>query len=165
MTTDERAPWWHGTRGEWWVVGQIAMIALVFFGPRRAAAIPDWPLHWSAITTPLGAFFMFAGALLLIAGGMRLRENLTPLPRPKSDGSLVERGVFRLVRHPMYSGGIVASYGWAIFVESWLTAGYATLLLLFLDRKSAKEERWLTEKYPRYAEYRRRVKKLIPFVY
>lgn len=30
-----KTPWWKGTRGEWYVVAQIALIVLVFFGPRN----------------------------------------------------------------------------------------------------------------------------------
>ncbi len=46
-----------------------------------------------------------------------------------------------------------------------LTAMYAIVLLLFLDVKSRREERWLSAKYPAYAVYQKRVHKLIPFVY
>lgn len=39
------------------------------------------------------------------------------------------------------------------------------LLFIWLDRKASLEERWLQERFPDYAVYRRRVKKLIPWVY
>jgi protein-S-isoprenylcysteine O-methyltransferase Ste14 len=39
------------------------------------------------------------------------------------------------------------------------------VLAAFLDRKAAREERWLEEKFPDYPEYRRRVRKFIPFLY
>jgi len=89
------APWWKGARGEWLVVAQLALMALVFFGPR------------------------------------------TLLGRP----------------------------AWALLVQGWLTLGYAALLFVFLDFKSRREERWLTEKFPAYGDYRQRARKLIPFVY
>jgi protein-S-isoprenylcysteine O-methyltransferase Ste14 len=41
----------------------------------------------------------------------------------------------------------------------------AVVLFLFFDRKSRSEEAWLLETYPSYAEYRGRVKKLIPGIY
>ena len=65
----------------------------------------------------------------------------------------------------MYSGGVLLSLGWALFVGSWLTVGYAAILFVFVDIKSRLEERWLAEKFPGYAEYRRRVRKLVPFLY
>jgi protein-S-isoprenylcysteine O-methyltransferase Ste14 len=87
------------------------------------------------------------------------------LPFPKDGADLVQTGPFALVRHPMYSGGLVLAVGWALCVQSWLTLGYAIALFVFLDAKSRREERWLAEKFPAYASYRRRVRKLIPFVY
>ena len=42
---------------------------------------------------------------------------------------------------------------------------YAALLFLLFDAKARREEAWLVEKFPSYAEYRRRVRKLVPFVY
>ncbi len=36
-----KSPWWKGTHGEWYVVGQIVLIVLVFFGPRT---YQGWPI-------------------------------------------------------------------------------------------------------------------------
>ena len=106
-----------------------------------------------------------SGVCLLLAGLVRLGSNLTPLPFPKEDATLVQTGPYRLVRHPMYSGGIILAYGWALAAGGWLTLAYATVLLVFLDIKSAREEQWLAERFPDYSDYQRRVRKLIPFVY
>jgi protein-S-isoprenylcysteine O-methyltransferase Ste14 len=69
------------------------------------------------------------------------------------------------VRHPIYSGLILAALGWAFWVHGWLTIGYVVVLFVFFDIKSRREERWLAEKYAGYEAYRKRVHKLIPFVY
>lgn len=65
----------------------------------------------------------------------------------------------------MYAGGIVLAYGWALAVHGWLTLLYATVLIVLLEIKSTREERWLVEKFPDYSEYQRRVSKLIPFIH
>ena len=57
------------------------------------------------------------------------------------------------------------SIGWALQTQGILTLGYAILLAAFLDVKASREERWLCAKFPDYESYRRRVRKLIPFVY
>lgn len=57
------------------------------------------------------------------------------------------------------------AFGWGLWVHGWLTLGYALLLFVFFDLKSSREERWLREKFPGYDAYRRRVRKLIPFIY
>ncbi len=108
---------------------------------------------------------MVAGGVLLVAGLVRLGRGLTPLPYPKDGAELIQTGPFALVRHPMYSGGLILALGWALYVQGWLTLGYVVALFVFLDVKSRREERWLAERFPTYATYQQRVRKLIPFVY
>ncbi len=160
-----RVHWWEGTRGEWYVVAQIALIALVFFGPRT---YPGWPL-WTTPFTWLGSIggsiSLTTGTLLFMAAIFRLGSNLTPLPYPKEQGTLVETGPYRLVRHPIYFGGLLIAFGWAFLTHSWLTIGYAITMLVFFDIKSRQEERWLKDKFSGYDAYQKRVRKLIPFIY
>ena len=158
-------PWWRGSRGEWYVVAQVLLIGVVFLGPRTLPGLPAWPAPLARISVPAGAVIALAGFGLLLAGLFRLGPNLTPLPYPTSRATLIQTGPYRLVRHPMYAGGIALAYGWALFVCGWLTLAYATVLLLFLEVKATREERWLTETFPDYPAYQRRVRKLIPFVH
>lgn len=156
--------WWRGARGEWYVVAQLTLIALVFLGPRTLPGPPAWPASLARFSFFVGAALAVTGGGLLLAGLFRLGPNLTPMPYPKPHAILVQTGPYRLVRHPMYAGGIALAFGWALLVGSWLTLGYATVLLIFLDFKSAREERWLIEKFPDYPEYQKRVRKIIPFI-
>jgi len=165
LTAADRKPWWKGTRGEWLVVAQVALIALVFFGPRTVAGQPAWRFPFPHACAVVGGVLMVVGGLLFVAGLIQLGRGLTPLPYPKDGASLVQTGPFALVRHPMYGGGLVFAFGWALLVHGWLTLGYVVVLFVFLDMKSRREERWLTERYPAYATYQQRVRKLIPFIY
>jgi protein-S-isoprenylcysteine O-methyltransferase Ste14 len=138
---------------------------LVIFGPRSFPGLAAWPpaFRWPALAA--GAALILAGALLAFFGVFSLGRNLTPLPHPKDDAKLVDTGAYRLVRHPIYGGIILMAYGWGLSVQSWLTLAYATVIFVFLDVKSRREERWLKEKFPNYVEYSKRVRKLIPFIY
>ncbi len=158
--------WWKGTRGEWYVVVQIVFFALIIFGPRTwpGGWLIAWPYPraWAVVAVVL----FVAGAALLGAGGRWLgRQNITALPRPRDEGTLVESGPFALVRHPIYGGGFLMALGWAIWFRGPLTLAYTGGLLVFLDMKSRREERWLCEKFRGYRDYQARVRKLIPFVY
>ena len=165
MIHSTRRQWWRGTRGEWYVAGQLGLIGLVFLGPQTSPRLADWPVPLYRVSVFAGVALMLAGGSLLLAGLLRLGPNLTALPYPQPHASLIETGPYRFVRHPMYAGGIVLAYGWALLVCGWLTLIYATLLLVFLDVKSSREERWLIEKFPEYRDYQRRVRKLIPFIH
>ena len=158
-------PWWRGARGEWYVVAQIALILVVFLGPRTVPGLPVWPAPLAGMSVVAGAVIALAGFGLLLAGLFRLGPNLTPLPYPTSRATLIQTGPYRLVRHPMYAGGIALAYGWALFVRGWLTLAYATVLFLFLEVKATREERWLVDRFPGYPDYQRRVRKLVPFIH
>lgn len=165
LAAAEHKRWWKGARGEWLVVAQVVLIGLVFLGPRTVVGQPAWPFPFPHACPFVGGVLMVVGGALLIAGLVRLGRGLTPLPYPKDGAELIQTGPFALVRHPMYSGGLVLALGWALYVQGWLTLGYVVALFVFLDVKSRREERWLVERFPTYATYQRRVRKLVPFVY
>lgn len=148
-----------GKRGEGWFILQLVFFALILFAPK----IPplDFPL-WLRV---LGLAVIAVGGVFGTGGMLALGRNLTPFPKPIEGGTLVTAGLYRWVRHPIYTGLILGTLGWSLWRSSLLGVGLAVLLFIFFDLKSRREERWLTEAYPDYAEYRRRVRKLIPFVY
>jgi len=158
-------PWWQGKRGEWYLLPQAALFILVAVGPHTWPGLPVWTPGWGRAGSIGGGLLVLAGALMAGAGVVNLGRNLTPLPHPKENATLVVTGAYRLVRHPIYSGLIAMALGWGLWVHGWLTIGYAFLLFIFFDLKTRREERWLREKFPAYAAYQRRVRKLIPFVY
>jgi protein-S-isoprenylcysteine O-methyltransferase Ste14 len=165
VDSSANVPWWKGARGEWYVVAQVLLFVLVIFGPRSMAGMPTWTGRLAEVSTVMGIVLMVAGGGLLVAAFTRLGKNLTPLPYPKDDGRLVQTGAYSLVRHPIYCGAIALALGWAHCVHGPLTLGYTLVLFAFLDVKSRREERWLAAKYSDYADYRKKVRKLIPFVY
>ena len=155
----------RGRRGEWWVIGQFALFALIVFGPRQ---LGDFGPVADGLAGPLrlaGGAATAAGLLVVVLAATRLGRALTPLPYPRDDARLVTAGMYRYVRHPIYSGVLLMSVGWAGWVGSLLTLGYVLLLAFWLDRKAAREERWLAERYPDYPAYCRRVRRLVPWVY
>lgn len=96
----ESAGWWRNTRGEYYVVAQVVLMVLVLAGPRFGAGAWDGP--WVAITLAAGGLIGGVGLLLCLGGVQRLgRRNLSPFPHPKRGATLVEDGVYAMVRHPI----------------------------------------------------------------
>ena len=160
-----QTPWWKGTRGEWYVFAQVALFVLVVFGPRTWSGWPMWTFPDTQFGSIGSGVLLLMGVCLVVAGIFELGANLTAVPYPKEQATLVETGPYQLVRHPMYSGAIFMAFGWAFWVHGWLTIGYALILFVFFDVKSGREEQWLKETFSGYVAYQKRVRKLIPFVY
>jgi protein-S-isoprenylcysteine O-methyltransferase Ste14 len=108
---------------------------------------------------------MITGLALAIWGGVKHGAGLQALPYPREGGTALDTGPYRIVRHPIYSGALSMAFGWALWRHGWLTLVYAALLFLLFDAKARREEQWLVEKFPSYAGYQRRVRKLVPFFY
>jgi protein-S-isoprenylcysteine O-methyltransferase Ste14 len=153
-----------GDRGEVYVVIQFALLALVIAGPVQIAGWPD-RFPGSLTLNLLAVTLVIAGAILLVAGTQRLGRNLTPLPHPKKDGTLVDRGIYAYARHPIYGGLILLACGWSLRRGGGLALLYAVLLAGWLDVKSRREEGWLTLRFPTYTAYRARTRRFIPFVW
>ncbi|MDR7534454.1 MAG: isoprenylcysteine carboxylmethyltransferase family protein [Armatimonadota bacterium] len=160
MSTSEHRPWWKGTRGEWWVAGQGALVLAVVL------ARPGWT--WSG---PVRDVLAVAGALLVVVGlayAARavhdLGPSLSPFPRPRRRAVLVQTGTYARTRHPIYGGLIVAAAGWALWRASGVHLTLAAALALYLDAKARREEHWLLERFPEYAAYRARTRRLLPWL-
>ena len=161
----QKQPWWKGPNGEWYVVVQIVLFGLVAFAPANLPGQSTWNEPGRTIGIVAGLIVGGIGGLLVFAGLFSLGSNLTAVPRPKENAHMVEHGAYRVVRHPIYSGIILGSFGLGLLRGGWLALVYALVLFIFFDIKSRREEKWLQEKYTDYAEYQTRVRKLIPFLY
>lgn len=147
-------------RGGWWLMAQNALtLAVLVLGPIFRA---QWQ---NAAISIAGGVLLSVGGCLGIAGVCALGRNLTPYPKPLEDSKLVQRGVYALVRHPLYSSLMFASVGWALHWRSWPALAAALALTLVLRAKAFREERWLRERYPEYRDYEQRVKRFVPGVW
>ena len=87
-----------------------------------------------------------------------------PMSR-KDDPELVTSGPYRLVRHPIYSGIILAGVGTALAL-SWLWLIAVALAASYFIYSATVEERFMTEQFPdAYPAYRSTSKMLVPFVF
>jgi protein-S-isoprenylcysteine O-methyltransferase Ste14 len=144
------------------VLAQFPLTALALLAARVG---PTLPASFAGPVRTVGLGLGLVGGLLFVAGLLGLGRGLTPFPKPLPDARLVQSGVFSLARHPVYGGGILAVAGWALLHGGVLGLVAAVALACFFDAKATREERWLVGRFPEYAAYRQRVKKLIPFIY
>ena len=83
----------------------------------------------------------------------------------KDDPELVTSGPYHLVRHPIYSGILVAGVGTAMAL-SWIWLVAVVLAGAYFVYSATVEERYMTEQFPNsYPVYRRSTKMLVPFIF
>jgi protein-S-isoprenylcysteine O-methyltransferase Ste14 len=146
-------------RGGVWVVCQGLLMSAVFV--LGLVFRRDISLIFRAIAAGL---FVLA-ALTGLAGAVALGKGLTPLPKPTADTQLVQTGIYSLMRHPLYTAVLCGLWGWALFWGSWPSGAAAMGAVVFFLLKARLEERWLRERLAGYADYERRVKRFIPWIY
>ena len=161
-----REGWRNNSHGEYLVLLQGVLLAAFAILPVYQP--PGFKIQSTQLlnlTWILASILSLSALILIIKGLIDLGKNLTPLPYPIENGELIQTGIYSIVRHPLYSGLILAAFGWTIFQMSISHFIATAILLIFFDIKANREETWLSEKYPDYSEYRQRVKKLIPGIY
>ncbi len=151
-----------GSRGEGWVAIQLVLLGLVAVA---GLAGPAWGGAAASVSTAVGLVAMASGAVLAILGLVGLGTALTPLPHPRDGATLVESGAYRFVRHPIYGGIVIGAAGYGLMMASPLAVAGAVVLLGFFRLKSSREEAWLADRYPGYAAYAARTRRMLPFVY
>jgi protein-S-isoprenylcysteine O-methyltransferase Ste14 len=109
-----------------------------------------------------GGILLSVGTGVSLAGAIALGRSITPFPKPSEKAQIVRHGIFSLIRHPIYTGVMFASSGWALVWQSWPALLTALGLIPFLDAKARREEKWLREKFSDYGEYEKCVKRFIP---
>ncbi len=141
---------------------QFVLFALVFVAGSTGPATSGTA---RIVLVVAGMGFGAAGGMLALRGLYDLRAALTALPHPRDGAELVGTGSYGLVRHPIYGGIVLAATGWALFMAAPAALLGAALLLAFFRLKSSREEAWLRERYPEYAAYAARTRRMLPYLY
>ncbi|MGH7982884.1 MAG: methyltransferase family protein [Candidatus Udaeobacter sp.] len=130
--------------------------------------------HWPTAALPHGRMFAFVGVVLFVAGLLLRWWAIITLGRfftvdvtIEKDHELVERGPFRTLRHPSYTGVLLAFVGFALSLRNW--AALLVVLLpigtAFIHRMNVEEDALSRALGRRYADYMKRTKRLVPFLY
>jgi protein-S-isoprenylcysteine O-methyltransferase Ste14 len=105
------------------------------------------------------------GAAFSVWARITLGRNWSAEVTFKQDHELIESGPYALARHPIYTGLIVMALGTAINYGRVIGFGLLVSLCGGLWWKARQEERIMSRHFPdAYAEYRTRVRAIIPFV-
>jgi protein-S-isoprenylcysteine O-methyltransferase Ste14 len=147
-------------RGGSWVLAQFGLLAAIV-GIGRL----DLLTFSFEAQTAVGWGLIGLALVVGVWASLSLGGNLTPYPKPVEAGTMVEHGLYRAVRHPIYTAVVVGMIGVSIRSGDWISLALSVGLIPFFLAKSSFEERHLLEEYPGYAAYQDRVsRRLIPGV-
>jgi protein-S-isoprenylcysteine O-methyltransferase Ste14 len=141
--------------------------------PLTLAAILLAPLEpiMTARCLPEGPLFPFLGALMVAMGlgfaiwaRWHLGRNWSGLVTLKEAHSLIQTGPYKYVRHPIYTGLLLAFVGSAVAIGEWRGILSVALALLAFVLKIRVEEVGMRKTFAEYERYRRTTAALIPFV-
>lgn len=125
----------------------LLFMAYLFHIQLGRIIIPAWLSYLGIIIAIVGIFF---GIVALI----QIRESLSPFPSPLPSARLITSGVYRYIRHPIYSGILLAGLGYALYSASLYRIMVTVLLYVLFYLKSRYEEKLLAEKFPEYQAYK-----------
>ena len=117
------------------------------------------------LVPPAGVLLVAAGLGFSVWARIHLGRNWSAEVVVKQDHALIRSGPYRCVRHPIYSGMLLAFLGMALAFGEWRALLALALVFASLARKSRIEEGFMRETFPEYTEYQRETRALIPFVY
>jgi protein-S-isoprenylcysteine O-methyltransferase Ste14 len=152
-----------GTLAMLWAVIGAAIFCAIFI----AKAWPRHDMRFSPVPYDLAVLLFLLGIALRWWAIIHLGRFFTVNVAIAADHRIVNNGPYKYLRHPSYTGALLAFIGLGIMMFNWLSAVVLVLpiLLAFLWR-IAIEERALLEAFGAdYATYKVRTKRLVPFIY
>ena len=147
--------------------GVLAFSGLMFIGGFVVAGL-DFRFGWSQIPDVV---VTVAAILFLLSYGLYaevMRENayLSRTIKVEEGQTVVDTGLYGIVRHPMYMVTILLFLMIPLVLGSWYALIAFAFYPVIITVRLLDEEKLLTRELPGYAEYKKKVKyRLIPFVW
>ena len=140
----------------WFVTGQFVLIALVAVLPGSDHwPTPPW-LRWACAA---GAAL---GVAIMLLGGTALGRGLTAVPIPNRHAVLRTGGLYRVVRHPIYTGLLLTVGSFTVAAGSWWRAVAFGALIVLITFKARWEEVRLARAFAGYPRYAARTPRFVP---
>lgn len=144
------------------VAVQFALLAALAFS---FLLLPPVQVLWLRLLGLLAAGAGIVIAMLAILTHLRVNQALVNIsPEPNPQFQLVQSGLYRCIRHPIYLGVMLTAGGAAVAHGHPVGLMLALALIVFFAGKARFEEQWLAHVYPAYAEYRARTGRFLPAI-
>jgi protein-S-isoprenylcysteine O-methyltransferase Ste14 len=128
---------------------------------------PNW-LAWSKIGLPDSIRWLGIGAGILCVAGIywlfsSIGNGITPVSATRKEHKLVTNGIYRWVRHPLYTIGSSMFVAFGLMADNWFIALLGILAFIAMAVRTKKEEANLVEKFgDEYRQYMKRTGRFFP---
>lgn len=154
-------------RGSWLLISQgwrlVRLAAVV-----AALCTPPW-LDGAAryALYGFGLALMTAGALLRQHCFRMLGEHFTYRVQVPERGRIIKLGIYKWVRHPSYTGGMIFNLGIALALTNWTSTALVIIgmVVMYFYRVRVEEHALLEVHKQAYSDYMRHTKRFVPFVF
>jgi protein-S-isoprenylcysteine O-methyltransferase Ste14 len=141
--------------------------AIVFLGDFAVPAL-DHRYRWSSVpawASVAGDFMMILG-FIIVFQVFKANSFTSGIIEVAENQKVISTGPYALVRHPMYTGGLIMLYGIPLALGSWWGMLVNVPMTAAIVWRLSDEERFLLRNLPGYAEYRGTVKyRLVPMLW
>lgn len=122
---------------------------------------------FSPLTAWAGSLVFVLSLALFLATHRQLGRNWSQTLELREGHTLVTHGVYRLVRHPMYSAFFLWSLAQVLLLQNWIAgpAGFVGFGLLYAFRVGREEELMRSAFGEDYTNYEARTKRIVPFIH
>jgi len=146
------------------VLPLLLAVALLWSDRLPVAFLNQRLFPWAPWEFWIAALITALGLLFTVWARIYLGRNWSGVVTIKQGHELIDTGPYALVRHPIYTGLLVAFIGSAAGRGDWRGVLAVLIAWAALWRKLRLEERWMTERFgEQYVAYCRRVPALVPF--
>ena len=143
------------------LAGAVIMTIPNLLGPQLEAAFVASTPAWLGLAIAL----VVLGLGFSVAARVWLGRNWSSMVTVKQEHELIRSGPYALVRHPIYTGLLLALAGSALMLGNWRALVGVVLIGGALVRKLTIEERFMAEQFGEaYTRYRAQVAMLVPFI-
>ncbi|CAA7195135.1 methyltransferase family protein [Chryseobacterium potabilaquae] len=147
----------------------ILWIAIIFSiaSSVTVSYLIDFPIVHAAWIVYLGELFIVMGIVFRFIIIKSLGKYFTVDIAIKDDHAIKKEGFYKYLRHPSYAFSLLTSLGLGLYLNNWISLALAFLIpFLAFSYRIMIEEKALIERFgEEYIEYRKKTKKLLPFIY
>lgn len=159
---------WRAPGFRWTLLWMIVLIFLIsrFISHQQGLHILDTSAHPITLLQIIGIILTGIGLIIAIVARKTLADNWSSDVELKKDHKLITKGIYKYIRHPIYTGIDLMGLGAIIVDQSLLVLLFYLCVIVFLIFKMKKEEALLLKHFPKeYASYMKKTNALIPFIY